>query len=107
MIYDVRIYTCRPGTVNQQLALYAAEGYPAQERHLGVPILYAIGEVGNPNQYIHVWAYDSQADRETRRAAMMADQDWLDYLKRSAEAGYLISQENAIYTQVPFTPAPR
>ena len=32
----------------------------------------------------------------------MADADWQDYLRRSAEAGYLVSQVNKILTPAPF-----
>ena len=33
---------------------------------------------------------------------MQADPDWQNYLRLSAEAGYLIGQENKILTPAPF-----
>ncbi len=105
MIFDHRTYTCRPGTLAKQLALYDQHGRAIQEKHLGAPVLYGFGETGPLNTYIHVWAYDSAADREQRRAVMAADPDWQAFLAKSAEAGYLIAQENRILTAVPwFTP---
>ena len=93
MIFDHRTYTCRPGTMMKQLALYEANGLMAQTRHLGQPLLFAITETGNVNSYVHIWVYEDAADRQTRRAAMNADPEWQTYLALSAEAQYLISME--------------
>ena len=106
MIFDHRTYVCRPGTIKRQLALYEEHGWGPQTRHLGQLLLYGMTEVGNVNAYVHVWVYESVAQRSERRAAMQADPDWEVYLAKSAEAGYLVSQENRLLTSVPFfTPA--
>ena len=44
MIFDHRLYTCKPGTVPLQLALYEKHGKAPQEKHLGQPVLYGITE---------------------------------------------------------------
>ena len=102
MLYDHRTYTCRPGTIRKVLDLYLQHGFEVQKRHLGEPVLYAQEEVGNPNRYVHIWAYQDAADRAKRRAAMQADPAWQAYLKLSAEAGYLERQENKLLVPVPF-----
>ena len=102
MIFDHRTYTCRPGTIAKQLALYEAEGYAVQTRHLGEPVLYGITETGPINSYIHVWGYKDAADRARRRAAMLADPDWHAFIAKVGEAGYLIKQENRILEAAPF-----
>ena len=102
MIFDHRTYTCRAGTLPKQLAVYREQGFETQTRHLGQPFLYGTVETGNVNSYIHVWAYEDAADRARKRAAMAADPQWQAYLQASAEAGYLISQENKILQAVPF-----
>ena len=102
MLYDHRTYTCRPGTIRKALELYAEHGFNAQSRHLGKPVLYAVTEVGNVNQYVHIWAYKDAAERATRRAAMQADPEWQNYLRMSAEAGYLEKQENTLLLTAPF-----
>ncbi len=102
MIFDHRTYTCRPGTVPLQMALYEKYGKAPQEKHLGKPVLYGVTETGRINTYVHVWAYEDAADRAKRRAAMQADPDWVAFLKRSGEAGYLIAQENQILTPPSF-----
>jgi len=102
MLYDVRTYTCRAGTLRKHLALYAEHGYPVQSRHLGTPLAYLQTETGNVNSYMHIWVYASAADREARRQALQKDPAWADYLTRSADAGYLISQENRLMTPSAF-----
>lgn len=102
MIYDHRTYQVRPGTLPKQMALYKEHGYAAQCRNLGKPALYATTDVGDVNSYVHVWAYKDVADRAEKRAAMQADPDWQTYLKKSAEAGYLVSQENKILVATEF-----
>ena len=102
MLYDVRTYVCRPGTIKAHLAIYEEHGFEVQKKHLGEPVLYAQTETGNVNSYIHVWAYKDAADRAQRRAAMQADPGWIAYMKRSAEAGYLQSQNNQLMPPVSF-----
>ncbi|WP_246185000.1 NIPSNAP family protein [Paracoccus aestuariivivens] len=105
VIYDHRTYTCRPGTIKKQLALYAENGWKTQRHHLGDPVIFAATETGDVNSYIHVWVYKDAADREQRRARLQQDPDWIAYLKLSAEAGNLISQVNKILTPTPFFPS--
>ena len=102
MIFDHRTYRCQPGTIKKQMKLYEDNGLAAQVRHLGEPLLYAATETGDVNSYVHIWVYESAADRETKRAAMQSDVEWQNYLKQSAEAGYLIEQVNKILTPAPF-----
>jgi len=102
MLYDVRTYVCRPGTIKAHLAIYEQYGLVPQKRHLGEPLLYVQTETGNVNSYIHIWAYKDAQDRAQRRAAMQADPDWVEYTRRSAEAGYLESQNNQLMTPVSF-----
>lgn len=102
MLYDVRTYTCRPGTIKKHLALYAEHGYEIQSRHLGKPLAYMQTETGNVNSYMHIWVYQDAADRATRRQALQSDPEWASYLTKSAEAGYVVSQENRLMTAVPF-----
>lgn len=106
MIYDHRTYVCRPGTIKLQMKLYEEHGMEAQTRNLGQPVFYGMVETGDVNSYIHIWAYENAADRETRRAAMAADPDWQAFIKLNAEAGYLTGQINTILNPAPFFKQP-
>ena len=102
MLFDVRTYTCRVGTIRKQMALYEAEGLAVQTKHLGQPVFYGLTETGDVNTYLHIWGYENAADRETRRAAMQADPDWQAFIAKTGEAGYLIAQKNTLMTAAPF-----
>jgi len=107
MLLDVRTYTCRPGSIKKHLALYEKMGKGPQTRHLGQPFAYLVTETGNVNQYIHIWAYEDAGDRARRRAAMMADPEWIAFMDESAKLGALEHQENCLMTPVPFFPLKR
>ena len=104
MIIDLRIYTIKPGQTAAFVALYKEHAWPIQQKHLGRCLGYHTTIEGQLNQVVHLWAYDSQADRETRRAAMAADPAWSAYLKRSAEAALVTHQENRLLRPTDFSP---
>lgn len=66
MLYDHRTYTCTPGTLKKQMALYEKHGWAIQKRHLGEPLLYGPVETGNVNSYVHIWVFKDAADRSQR-----------------------------------------
>jgi hypothetical protein len=106
MLFDHRTYTCKPGTLPKQMALYEKHGLAAQQRHLGKPLFYGITETGLVNSFVHIWVYADAADRAEKRAAMQADPEWTAYLGMSAEAGNLLSQENKLMVEAPFFKLP-
>nr|WP_235913878.1 NIPSNAP family protein [Pseudoroseomonas coralli] len=101
---DHRTYVCRPGTIRKHLALYEEHGWAVQRRHLGEPLAYLLTETGDVNSYVHIWCYEDAADRARRRAALQADPEWQNFLAISAEAGYLLSQQNSLMQPAPFAP---
>ena len=107
MLLDVRTYTCKPGTLNAHLELYEKMGKAPQTRCLGAPLAYMTVETGNPNVYIHIWAYENAGDREAKRAVLWADEEWLAYTRESAKLGALINQENVLANTVGFLPEPK
>lgn len=104
MIVDLRIYTVKPGRVGDYLELYQRHAWPLQQKYLGRCIGWFAGLEGQPNQVVQLWAYDSQADREARRAEMMKDPDWLAYLQRMGDCGLLVHTENRFLTPTDFCP---
>ena len=104
MIFDLRIYTLHNNKFAAWLKLYEEYGHPTQVRHCGEPVFYATSEVGPLNQVVHVWKYESQADREKKRNALMADPKFQDYLARSRELGAHQSQECRILKSTSFSP---
>ena len=104
MIIDHRTYRILPGRVPAQLELYSKLGYPVQLRYVGEPHYYLATETGQLNTLVHGWVYESAADREQKRARMMQDPDWKQFLAENAKAGNVIEQSNWLMTPVPFSP---
>ena len=104
MIFDLRIYTMFPGKFQEWLKHYEKVGYPIQVKHLGKPVLYSTTEVGTLNQAVHIWKYESHADREKKRGGMMKDPKWQAYLKQSAKIGAHLTQEDRLLKSTPFSP---
>ena len=104
MIIDQRTYTSYPGKLAKWIKLYEEKALPLQLKYLGELIGFFQTEVGPLNQVVHIWKYDSMGDRERRRAAMMADPAWQDFLKESEALGALHTQENKILSPISFSP---
>lgn len=81
MIVDHRTYTVKPGKMPAYLELYKKEGLPLQLKHLGNCVgWYVSMDIGALNQVVHLWAYNDLNDRAERRAKLMKEQAWLDFL---------------------------
>lgn len=101
MIIDERTYTVKPGKLQAYLERHFAEALPIMRKHLGEPYAYFTTETGDLNQFVHLWRYDSMADRERRRAAMYADPAWLKYRERQGENGWVVHQHNRLLRAIP------
>lgn len=104
MIIDLRIYTTRPNRTAEFVAIYKELAWPLQQKYLGRCLTWGTTVEGQLNQVVHVWAYDSQADREARRTAMAADPAWGAYLAAVAKADVLVSMENRMVKPTDFSP---
>jgi hypothetical protein len=102
MIIDERTYTCHPGRVKAFLEVYERLARPIQWPILGDPIGFFVTEVGTLNQVVHLWKYDSMADREQRRARLATAPNWGDYL--DAATPHLVRMENRILVPTAFSP---
>jgi hypothetical protein len=104
MIVDMRTYTAKPGKLAAWVKLYQELAWPLQQKYLGTCLgFYTVAE-GQLNTVVHLWRYESQADREARRGALAKDPAWAEFQKASAEAGYLLKQENSFLTPTSFSP---
>ena len=70
MVIEMRTYKLKPGTSAAYLKIYAEKGMEVHRRVLGNLIGYFTTEIGDINQVIHLWGYDSFEDRQRRRAEL-------------------------------------
>jgi hypothetical protein len=102
MIVDMRVYTFKPELMAAWVALYKEFAWPVQQKYLGRCLgWYTVAE-GQLHRVVHLWAYDSQADRESRRIAMAADPDWQDFMRKANALGPFLAQENDILKPADF-----
>ena len=107
MIIDERTYTVVPGLLPEYLAEHMAVALPVMRRHLGDPHAYYTTETGELNQFVHLWRYESMADREQRRAALYADPEWLAYRRTMGERRWVLHQHNRLLRSLDIPPRPR
>ncbi|WP_431281545.1 NIPSNAP family protein [Humitalea sp. 24SJ18S-53] len=100
MIVEQRTYTLHAGKVGAYLKLYEAEGIAIQKPILGRLVGYYSTEFGPLNQVIHMWAYESLAERTERRARLMADAGWQGYIAKVQPL--VLTQENKLLLPAPF-----
>jgi hypothetical protein len=97
MIYEVRTYTLRPGTVAEFEDRFAKR-QPLREKHSKLGAFWHT-EVGPLNQVIHVWPYEDLQHRATVREAMAKDSA-LQQLPGGRDL--IVAQESEIMTPAPF-----
>jgi hypothetical protein len=103
-LYELRTYTIVVGKMQDVVALYRDEGWPALEKHAGRLVGYFTGDVGAMNQLVHVWRYEDDADRRAHWAAVFADEDFMAFAAKLRPM--LLNQENKLMMDAPWGPKP-
>jgi hypothetical protein len=104
MITELRTYTTKPGRAGEFVKLYEAMALPLQTRYLGGLIGFYVSELGALNQVIHLWRYQSLADREARRAQLEADPAWAEYRAALTKLDVMVEQHSSILRPTAFSP---
>lgn len=102
MILEERTYAIRPGKLPAFLALVEQQGFAISRRVLGAPLGYFTTEIGDLSQVIHLWAYESHADRERRFAELFQIPEWLAFI--DAVLPMIERMETRILRPAPFSP---
>lgn len=104
LIVELRTYTVKPLRISDFLRLYERAALPLQKKYLGHLIGFFVSELGPLNQVVHLWGFDSLAERESRRKQMEADPGWTLYRDALRELDVIVEQETKILKSVPFSP---
>lgn len=83
MIVEMRTYSLKPGGVGEWLRLYEEKGLPIHKEILGNLLGYFHTEIGNVNEVIHMWGYESFEDRQQRRARLSKNANWQAFLAQA------------------------
>ena len=106
MIYDMRIYDLKPGSVPEYMKAVGEVALKIREDH-GVRLAgWYYTDVGPLNRVIHIWAYEDYAHFEKARQSVRSDPRWSgEYLPRVKDL--VIKQQDMIVRGAEFFPGPR
>ena len=102
MIVEQRDYHVTTGKLNELVVLYETEGIELQQRYLGNLLGVFTTDIGALSTYTRLWGYPSHAEREERRAALQARDDWQAFLARIQPL--IHTQQNRILVPTSFSP---
>lgn len=97
MIYEVRTYDLKPTTLPTVLERFGA-AYEHRKQYSELAAFWYT-EIGPLNQIVHVWGYESMAERERIRAEAAKDPHWPPDIGE-----FLGHMESEIYVPFPFSP---
>lgn len=95
MIYEMRTYTLKPGTVPEFEERFA-QALPHRQKYSRLGAFWHT-EFGPLNQVIHVWPYEDLAERARVRAAAAKDPNWPPRIQE-----FIVGQESEILLPAPF-----
>ena len=104
MFVDERIYTLHAGQVPVFLKLYEEEAMECQVDILGKMVGYYFTDIGQLNQIVNMWGYDSLDDRFERRKLLQASPIWQSYAKKMRPL--VVNVENKLLVPAPFFKVP-
>ena len=77
MVHEMRTYTIKVGKLQEYLHLFEEVGLPIISKYSQL-VGFWYTEIGELNQIVHIWAYDSLDVRQERRSALYQDQEWVE-----------------------------
>jgi hypothetical protein len=102
MIVEQRDYHVYTGRLPELVRLYETEGIPLQSKILGGLVGAFTTEIGSLSTYTTLWRYDSFAEREEKRALLLADERWQAFLAKVQPLMH--TQQNRILVPTSFSP---
>lgn len=101
MIFELRVYTCHPGTVATVLDMWQRQGQAMIE-----PYMKMVGqwttESGTANQIYTLWAFADLNQRQQARRALLAHPGFAEYLAECRQ--YYQKQESVFLSPTALSP---
>lgn len=91
MIYELRIYTCKPGTAGIVLEMWEDEGQAMIEPYMKM-VGQWVSESGVGNQIYTLWQFEDYDQRRRARADLLKHPGFDAYLSRARS--YYLRQES-------------
>jgi hypothetical protein len=100
MLYEIKTYQVAPGCMRECLKLYADEGYEHFKPFEPSLIGYFVSEVGELNQLVQMWKFESYMQRQAMLETLRADPRFNAFIKRLTPL--LQEQRSMLLTAAPF-----
>lgn len=97
MIYEIRTYNCAPGKANEVIDIIG-EAYPVRAKYSEVAGFWST-DIGPLHQLVHIWPYQSTAERLRIREAAASDPGWPPDTRDC-----IVDTRSEIYRPVSFCP---
>ena len=101
MIYELRIYTCKPGSVGAVLQMWQDEGQAMIAPYMKMVAQWT-SESGIASQIYTVWQFESLNHRQEAREALLAHPGFAEYLARCRE--FYTEQEAIFLSETALSP---
>ena len=101
MIYELRTYQLKVGSVPEYFKIAETELLPALAEHGIEPAGFFYTDIGTLNEVNHLWAFEDLNDRHERWAKWVADPRRPEIMSRLREI--IITQSNKILRPAPFS----
>jgi hypothetical protein len=105
MLFDMRTYDLKPGSLDAYMAAVREIALPVRERY-GIRLAgWYHSEIGTLNRVVHIWAFRDWKHLEQAKAQFRADPDWTGrYLPRVLPL--IAGQHSQIMHAADFSPQP-
>ena len=101
VIVEQRDYHVHTGRLPELVRLYTEEGIAIQREVLGGFVGAFTTDIGSLSTYTSMWRYDSFSEREARRAALLARDEWKAFMAKIQPL--IHTQQNRILTPTSFS----
>ncbi len=101
MIIEMRTYNIKVGMVNDFIEIYNQEIREIHTSILGNQLGFFYTEIGQLDQVIHLYGYDTFEEREKRREQLANNQQFKDYVIKVKNL--IVSQSNIILKPTSFS----
>ena len=82
MIVEMRTYKIRPGELQNFIKIYDKEIREIHTKILGNQIGFFYTEIGDINEVVHLYGYESYEDRQARRITLSKQPEFISYLNK-------------------------
>ena len=105
MIYDMRTYDLKPGSLQAYMSAVREVALPVRQRY-GIKLAgWYYADIGTLNRVVHIWAFRDWQHLEEGKRQFRSDPQWInDYVPRVLPL--IVQQQSQLCLAADFSPEP-